>query len=443
MTSNHTNPQIDSLHDAAGLRVFAQRMKLTKDTDTLYRGKCPFHSDKLSFKVSLDSGLWRFECSLCNATGDAAEFVSRFDQRLNQAADNLFIPIPGRIFNDFETGKMTLNMWGIYSVILRQLNFDTGIWRGTAYKICAAWGDRIPLRTIQENLRNLCDAGYVKSFHVQGQRGGYVIAVEGYRIRFGPKEGHILNAMATTDPNYPVYEYAPVRTRKEKTGVKPRSVRRQRGITAASVRRQRGISAPSPAANARIPDVPEILDVKDGQDSQTIHPSRAQSAEPKTGGWLVGRVCSLLEEQTGSPSVPNDEELHTLRSLATKHGDLAILLSFAYFLDRNKTLAGVAWPLKLFFKEFDAWLRHAVREAENQPFKEGIEYVWNIKPDALADYSREDLYPICYLAEAGPDADYRRVDEYVAHHEPAQIAADLEKFNAIRDAVVSGTKEAA
>src|SRR6266478_6354638 len=84
-------------------------------------------------------------------------------------SDNLFIPIPGRIFNEFETGKMTLNMWGVYSVILRQLNFDTGIWRGTAYKICAAWGDRIPLRTIQENLRNLCDAHYVKSFHVQGQ----------------------------------------------------------------------------------------------------------------------------------------------------------------------------------------------------------------------------------------------------------------------------------
>jgi hypothetical protein len=333
-------------------------------------------------------------------------------------SDNLFIPIPGRIFNDFETGKMTLNMWGVYSVILRQLNFDTGIWRGTAYKICAAWGDRIPLRTIQENLRNLCDAHYVKSFHVQGQRGGYVIAVEGYRIRFGTKEGHILNAMATTDPNNPVYEYLPVRTSKEKTGVKPPSVRRQRAISAASVQDQCAISAPSPGPNARIPDVPEGLDGADGPDGQTVHPSRAQSAGSKLDGWLAGRISSILQKKAGTVIVPTKDERQKLNALAAKEGHLSVLLGFYHFAERDRKLYGLAYPISMFISQAEQWIEHAVQE--KQEHTKGIIETVSTMLDEYEIAGSTLWEPLCELSYLESDLNGE------SHYDPAIVAEYLD-----------------
>jgi hypothetical protein len=119
--------------------------------------------------------------------------------------DDFFIPIPGEIFNDFETGRMDLPMWGVYGVLLRQVDFETGIWRGTAYKISVAWNDHLELRTVQRTLTRL-ENGYIKAFrNPNGQRGGYHILLHNYRIRFGSLAGHYLDALATTDPKHPVY----------------------------------------------------------------------------------------------------------------------------------------------------------------------------------------------------------------------------------------------
>jgi hypothetical protein len=119
--------------------------------------------------------------------------------------DDFFIPIPADIFNDFETGRMDLPMWGVYGVLLRQVDFETGVWRGTAYKISAAWNEHLELRTVQRTLARLED-GYIKAFrNPNGQRGGYYILLHNYRIRFGPMAGHYLDALATTDPKDPIY----------------------------------------------------------------------------------------------------------------------------------------------------------------------------------------------------------------------------------------------
>jgi hypothetical protein len=119
--------------------------------------------------------------------------------------DDFFIPIPGEIFNEFETGQMDLHMWGVYAVLLRQVDFETGVWRGTAYKISVAWNDHLELRTVQRALTRL-DNVYVKAFrNPKGQRGGYYILLHNYRIRFGPFAGHYLDALASPDPKHPVY----------------------------------------------------------------------------------------------------------------------------------------------------------------------------------------------------------------------------------------------
>jgi hypothetical protein len=90
----------DNPLDATGLRVYAQRMKLTKATDALYRGKCPFHADYLSFKVVLDHEQWRFECTSCNAKGDATEFILRFDSLPDQVSE-LWIRIPMAVWKRY------------------------------------------------------------------------------------------------------------------------------------------------------------------------------------------------------------------------------------------------------------------------------------------------------------------------------------------------------
>jgi hypothetical protein len=117
---------------------------------------------------------------------------------------NLFIPIPGDVFADFD-GRLTPTAWSVLSVIYRQVDFETGLWNGSAAKVAAAWGGQLEERTIQRAIKRLHDLGYIKSFHRRGHRHNYRVAIEGYIIRFGPLAGHDLDAANTTNPDRPVY----------------------------------------------------------------------------------------------------------------------------------------------------------------------------------------------------------------------------------------------
>jgi hypothetical protein len=120
--------------------------------------------------------------------------------------DDFFIPIPGEIFIDLETGRMDPPMFDVYGVLLRQVDFETGVWRGTAYKVSAGWNEQLELRTVQRAINRLEDQGFVRAFrNPKGQRGGYFILLHNYRVRFGPLVGHYLDALATSDPKHPVY----------------------------------------------------------------------------------------------------------------------------------------------------------------------------------------------------------------------------------------------
>lgn len=115
-------------------------------------------------------------------------------------ADDFFVPIPGEVYTAMEEGQLTPAMWCVYCLVLRQVDFETGVWRGSAYRIWDGTGGQMPLRTVQQNLAELCRCGLLKTFHVKNSRGNYPVLVNGYRVRFGPKKGYRLNAQATEVP---------------------------------------------------------------------------------------------------------------------------------------------------------------------------------------------------------------------------------------------------
>jgi hypothetical protein len=142
--------------------------------------------------------------------------------------NDFFIPLSGEFYNLIEDGTITLNMWCVYMIVLRQCDFETGIWRGTAYKIHAALGGQMHLRTVQNTFKALCDAGYLRSFHVRNERGNYPVLIDRYPVRFGKHKGYRVNAAATVDPNAPVYQRdtaARPRKHRESTANEPRNDR--------------------------------------------------------------------------------------------------------------------------------------------------------------------------------------------------------------------------
>lgn len=96
-------------------------------------------------------------------------------------------------------------MFLVFAVILRQVDWRTGLWFGSAKKIRAALREKIGLRTIQDSVRRLSKLGYLKSFHKNGARENYTIAVDRYPISMGKWAGHRLDALAMTNSNAPVY----------------------------------------------------------------------------------------------------------------------------------------------------------------------------------------------------------------------------------------------
>ena len=118
---------------------------------------------------------------------------------------DFFIAVPAEWYTAMTESRLTPPMWCVYSMVLRQVDFETSVWWGTAFRIYKDWGGQIHLRTVQDNLAKLCESGALKSFHERNARGAYPVLVHGYKIRFGLRKGLRLNAEATVDPSNPVY----------------------------------------------------------------------------------------------------------------------------------------------------------------------------------------------------------------------------------------------
>ena len=120
-----------------------------------------------------------------------------------------FVAVPKFLYDDLAAGKLSLGMANVFLILLEQCDYQTGMWKGSAPKVQCGIAEAIPRRTIQSHLETLAEAGYIKSFHQQGKRGNYFVAICDYRVRIGQHAGMLLEANATTDPSHPVYkEYA-------------------------------------------------------------------------------------------------------------------------------------------------------------------------------------------------------------------------------------------
>jgi hypothetical protein len=117
-----------------------------------------------------------------------------------------FIKIRRGLEEHLIAGSLSLFDVGVFLVILLQANFETGIWRGSAARLRAAAPRGATLRDVQRSLERLRKIGFIKVFHVRGQRGNYSCLINRYQPEFGALRGKRLNADASTSWKSPVYE---------------------------------------------------------------------------------------------------------------------------------------------------------------------------------------------------------------------------------------------
>lgn len=357
--------------------------------------------------------------------------------------NDFFIPLPGDFYNHIESGEITLNQCAVYIIVLRQCDFETGMWHGTAYKIHAALGGQVHLRTVQDAIKALCEKGFLCSFHKPNERGNYPILIHNFPVRTGKHKGCRLDAKATTDPLAPVYQ--------RDTARRPREHRESNregtaSPTANRPRKDREATAQTPSVqDSHILDSPESPDgheVLQRQEAQTFQPTQKTDANAALDGWLAGRICSILQEETGSVIVPTKSEKARLEALPTlnqAHGHLRVLLAFNHFVtDRVRSVSGLDYPISVFLNEADAHIR-AIREVEEESARSDDalhtlagQYGQECAENACAVLDEAGLWAtasavalLCELEKNADDAPWQAASDY------AQLYARMESANRV------------
>ena len=80
-----------------------------------------------------------------------------------------FTAIRNGLDEHFEEGKFTPYDMGVYYVILRQCDWKTGIWKGSAAKIVAAYGFSPDLRDVQRSMHRLREIQMINYRDGRGQ----------------------------------------------------------------------------------------------------------------------------------------------------------------------------------------------------------------------------------------------------------------------------------
>jgi hypothetical protein len=299
--------------------------------------------------------------------------------------DDFFIPHPAELYPDLKTGKISPLMWTLYSIILKQADYETGVWNGCAEKLQFALGGKPSERTIQVELKRLSEQGYLKSFYQKGKNGNYPVLIHNYCIRFGKLTGYRLDASATTDVKNPVYVRGDVSASRcdEQGSPKP-----QRSVSASRCGDQRSVSAASPHPIATIPDYPEYPDCSFPEPSN--HPD-AQRSE-----WLEDKLKAYFLSQTGTAMLPTMKEVQRLDKLAEEHGELDVLLAFAKFVERQRGFSGLGYPLTVFCQEFQEHLAVAGQEIKDSkqyldnPAAKGFHSRFQAVSNIMAEYGYSD-----------------------------------------------------
>jgi hypothetical protein len=95
---------------------------------------------------------------------------------------------------------------GVYLIILLQVDFESGIWTGSAPRLLASAPRGAGLRDMQRSLQLLEKIGFIRIFHRHGLRGNYRVLINKYEPQFGALRGKRLNAAKSDNWRHPVYE---------------------------------------------------------------------------------------------------------------------------------------------------------------------------------------------------------------------------------------------
>jgi hypothetical protein len=117
-----------------------------------------------------------------------------------------FIQIRRGLQEHLLDGRISLLELAVFTVILFQVDFKTGIWSGSAPRIVAAAPRGATLRGVQRVISRLAKIGFLKVFHQHGRRGNYKVLIHKYEPQSGALMGRRLNALISGCWWNPVYE---------------------------------------------------------------------------------------------------------------------------------------------------------------------------------------------------------------------------------------------
>lgn len=286
-----------------------------------------------------------------------------------------FLAIRSGIFDHLNQSRFTANDWMVYTILLRQSDWQSGRWNGNAFRIRAAVGNALTIRQIQHSMRRLVEKGYTKTFHKQGAKGNYFVLIHKYRVCVGNLKGRVLNALRSDSYARPVYED---------------ECERQVISTVGGCERDVTWMSPSPDV-----DVYQELKNTRSQDEQESNPPTIQEfVGPQTlNGGVEGRVSrsqskrtadkvlavlgDCLREKSGRRSNPDKSQESAFRTELETHGIQDIVMAFIMFLDRPKGLSTLHDPWGHFLRELPDYLRDVDTElGKGYSVAEVLEELW-------------------------------------------------------------------
>lgn len=110
------------------------------------------------------------------------------------------------ILDHLVVGRLGFFEMGIYTTILLQADFHTGIWWGSAPRLLATCPRGTSLRRVQQAIKTLVDIGFLRPSRVHGKRGNYPVLIDKYDIKLGALKGKRLNARKSRSWESPCYE---------------------------------------------------------------------------------------------------------------------------------------------------------------------------------------------------------------------------------------------
>jgi hypothetical protein len=120
-----------------------------------------------------------------------------------------FLAIRRGIFSHLQDGRMTPVMYAIYSVILDQFDWSSGVWLGSTHRLFDSLGQKTDRSTIKDNLARLYKLGYLKSLRKSGRRGNYYVLINAWRPTVGNLKGYELNTDRSTSLDDLFFEFLP------------------------------------------------------------------------------------------------------------------------------------------------------------------------------------------------------------------------------------------